>query len=677
MDLLNKSNMDNHRLLASAALFRGMYSEKLDQYDVLAEFVKATVTLHNLHTFDVSVCASFLKQDFGFEIPAAVIRNCIKAKLQQQFQRVPGTPDWTRLEGFIPSPALEQRFAEFRQAQEGLSFQLVKHVETKIGHTLSDDERVELIDDFSANLKGSPRQNANFPFIGHFILSIETNSVEKEILENTRQGLIMFDGLRYSAEHLGANLPSNLTIYIDTEVLFNAAGYHGDLRRQLFLDFFSLVTEINDKAKKKDSGKIYLRYFDETAREVQNYFDVAIAIAEKRTRPEPHKQAMRHIVNGCANGADVIAKRVKFFSQLEKYKIRKDEVRNYYDPPDYNIESEAVLAALAVELGCEQEKAAHILKQFSRINFLRHGESKQYLEVSGFILLSERNLTRSAAFSKTVISLNDKTVPFATDLDYITERLWFKLNKGFSSSQPVPATFDVIARTKIVLSSQLGSKVAREYQCLIEQHEKAGSDMTEELLAKFVHDLMDKLRQPEEVTNDSLDLAFLTDDDFVSHAVAQYSALTLAAEEGQGFKKDNAELQSKIAGMELIQERMTKAQEWRDARYRRREMNRPYLRRATYACLAARVLYWPTLLIPVCALIYTLKNSNDTSLALFGTYFTVIPVVFGLVLHLFRKKFDYHISKMRKSYLRTRFSRVARKSESPSSAMTVPSQSGI
>ena len=121
---------------------------------------------------------------------------------------------------------------------------------------------------------------------------MEANGTAKQILENTRQGLIIFDGLRYSAEHLPSALTKNLTVYLDTEILFSAAGYHGELRRQLFLDFFNLVTQVNEKAN-KNSGRILLRYFDDTAREIENYFDAATAIVEKRARAEFGKQAMQ------------------------------------------------------------------------------------------------------------------------------------------------------------------------------------------------------------------------------------------------------------------------------------------------------------------------------------------------------------------------------------------------
>jgi hypothetical protein len=671
VNLLKKSNMDNHRLLASAALFRGMYSQKLDQYDVLADFIKATVTLHNLHTFDVTMCTAFLKQDFGFDIPEAVVRNCMKSKLKQQFRRIPGGPDWERLDGFSPSPRLEHSFAESHRAQEGLTRELIRHAEEQCKRMLTEDEKAKLTDDFIAHLKGAPRQNQNFPYIGHFILSLEKDSTAKQILEDTRQGLILFDGLRYSAEHRGANLTTNLTIFVDTEILFSAVGYHGELRQQLFQDFLSLVTDVNEKAKKND-GKIFLRYFDETDREVQNYFDAAIAIVEKQARLEPNKQAMRSIVNGCAGGADVIAKKVRFMNQLATFKIRKEEDRNYYDPPTYNIESQSSVAALINELGCDPDRAAQVLKQFSRINFLRRGESKTHLEVAGFIQLSDKNLTRSAAFSRTVCDLSGKTVPFATDLDYMTERLWFKLNRGFSTSGPVLATFDVVARTRIVLSSQLANKVADEYQRLVEEHKKTRSTMTDELLAQFVSELMSKLRQPEEVTNDSLDLAFLADDDFVSHAVAAHSALTLAAAEGREVKTklvelreqselERNELQRQLTEMQQIQDQMKVAQQWKDARHRRRERNRPYVYRAAFACAAADFLYWVVPILVVCAVIHVLKTDADSRLAEFGTYFTVVPVVIAVLgLYVLKRKFSGLVSRLKRQYLLKRLDRIDR-----------------
>lgn len=456
---------------------------------------------------------------------------------------------------------------------------------------------------------------------------------------------------------------SDLTIYIDTEVLFSAAGFHGELRQQLFNDFLSLVTELNQKAK-KNSGKIVLRYFDDINREIENFFYAAESIANKKMRPEPDRLAMCHIVNGCSDGTDVLKKKIRFFDLLNQFKIWKDEDRNYYDPPTYNIETQEMVDALAKELDCEVGKASQVLKQFSRINFLRIGKSQTSLEAVRFILMSDKNVTRSAAFSKTIIDVNGRGIPFATDLDYMTERLWFKLNKGFSSGALIPTTFDVIARTRIVLSAQLGSKVAHEYQQLIEG-QKTSSKMTPEMLNYFVVELMSKVTKPEDVTEETLDLEFLACDDFVANAVAEHSMLTMAAQEGREVQQkydqlqknsiiERDEFQSKIAALQFSQDEIKRLQKLSDARYRRRESNKPYVLRAAYFFSALKLMYW---IIPIslfCAIIYFLKSDTDSQLAVFGTYFTVIPVIITALLWVFKGKFSRLVNRMKRVYLGSR-----------------------
>ncbi len=667
MDLLFKSNMENHRLLASAALFRGMYTEQLDQYDVLADFIKATVALNGLHIFDVTLCTSKLKDDFGFEIPEAVVRNCIKSKLKLEFKRIPRTLNWQQTEKFIPDQSLRHSFLEAQKAQNSLTLRLITHAEREQNRHLSESEKSELIDDFYSHLKGLPRQNHNFPYIAHLILSLENDTAAKQILEHTRQGLIIFDGLRYSAEATGATLSRSLVIYLDTEVLFSAGGLHGELRQQLYYDFNSLVIEIIQKSK-KSSSRVELRYFDETAAEIESYFSAAEAIANRQTQPIIPKQAMMNILNGCTNGADVLAKKVKFLQQLNKLKITQEVSRNYYDPPTYNIESEATLSDLTKELSCETDRAAYALKQFSRINFMRTGDNKTSLGSVGFIFLSEKTIIRSAAFSETVSKVSGGGIPFATDLDYMTEWLWFKLNKGFCTASHIPAAFDVIARTRIALSAQLSSKVANEYRQLVEEHSKENSSINEEILHHYIIELMSKVRQPEEINNDSIDLEFLANDDFVTHAVAEHTALKLAAAEGRlaqenfdQFKTQSShvqnQLQSKISTLQKTNETMQRIQHFKDLRYRRRERNKPYIYRAAYFTSAAKILYWALPLLLICTLILYLKSAADTWLSVFSTFFTVIPVVVSVVLLIFNGRFRKYINHLKRRYLSSRLER--------------------
>lgn len=635
--------MDNYRLLASAAVFRGLYSESLDQYDILSQFISATITLNNLHSFSLSECTQLLKNDFGFEIPEAVVRRCVRQKLKAELERAPPPSQafWHRTQAFKAHHDLQKRFEEAQSDNNVLAAKLVEHAGMLRKQGLSEQEKISLIDDFFSHLKGTPRQNDNFPLIGHFILTMEKDFVAKQRLEYARQGLIIVDGLRYSTETSSETLPQDLSIYIDTEILFSATGYHGSLRQQLFKDFESLVTEINKKAEKSSSGKILLRYFDATAKEVENYFEAARLIVDNHGRPEPGKQAMASIVNGCANGADVLGKQALFNQQLTRFKIKRDVVRDFYDPPKFNLESEGLIKSLEKELSADAEKIHQALQQFTRINFLRRGNSKTYLEAVGHIFLSDKSVVRAASFSQAVAQVQEAGVSFSTDLDYMTERLWLKLNKGFNSSESIPTSFDVVARTRLVLSAQLGSRVSDEYQALQSQQNDARTRMDPETLGYLIADLMNKVRKPEDVTDDNLDVAFLSSDDFISNAVAEHAALLAEAEAGRKAKEDlqvatsyiaeeEEKNRQKIRDYELELEERGRAHQNQAARYLRREINLPVYRRTMRFAKILEVVYWCVPLIVMSATIYFMRAAGDSNLSLFSTYWTVLPVLYAI-----------------------------------------------
>jgi hypothetical protein len=666
MDSIKLSIMDNQRLLASAAVFRGLYSESLDQYDILSQFISATISLNNLHSFNISDCTRSLKSDFGFEIPEAVVRRCVKKKLVSELERLPPPRHalWHRTANFKANPDLQKRFDEAQSDNGVLTAKLIEHSEHLRKCVLSDKERASLVDDFFSHLKGGARQNDNFPLIGHFILTIQADPVFKQRLEHARQGLIIVDGLRYSTETSSQTLPQDLHVYLDTEVLFSAAGYHGSLREQLFKDLHSLVVEINKRADKSSSGKIRLHYFDATANEVENYFEAARLIVDKGGQPNPGRQAMATIINGCASGADVIVKKALFSQALTRYNIIKDAKRDFYDPPKFNLESASLIAELEKELNADADKIHQTLQQFTRINFLRRGISKVYFEAIGHIFLSEKSIVRAVSFSHSLAKIQEGGVSFATDLDYMTERFWLKLNKGFNSSE-IPTTFDVLARTRLVLSAQLGSRVAEEYQNLQSQQNNASTRMDPETLGILIIDLMSKIRKPEDVTDENLDVEFLSDDDFISTALAEHATLTVAAESGRKAKEElhvanviladererNRRKDEAYEAERLAQERVR----WNQRkRYHRREINLPVFRRTMMFAELLLWVYWCIPLVVISTIIYFMRAASDTNLSLFSAYWTVVPVFYGIQAFFWRR-WKRIIGRIKRQYLSSKF----------------------
>ena len=75
--------MTDQKLLASIVLFRGLYDNNKDIYDVLSEFIRATILLNMKWSFNSTEITLDLENTFGFNIPEAVIKSCLKNRLQK------------------------------------------------------------------------------------------------------------------------------------------------------------------------------------------------------------------------------------------------------------------------------------------------------------------------------------------------------------------------------------------------------------------------------------------------------------------------------------------------------------------------------------------------------------------------------------------------------------------
>lgn len=58
---------------------------------------------------------------------------------------------------------------------------------------------------------------------------------------------------------------------------------------------------------------------------------------------------------------------------------------------------------------------------------------------------------------------DNKTVSFATDIDFLVSRLWFKLNKQLVNGR-IPVSLDIVARSQAVLTREVSRKVREFYE---------------------------------------------------------------------------------------------------------------------------------------------------------------------------------------------------------------------
>ncbi|MFB9945507.1 hypothetical protein [Shewanella chilikensis] len=151
------------------------------------------------------------------------------------------------------------------------------------------------------------------------------------------------------------------------------------------------------------------------------------------------------------------------------------------------------------------------------------------------IFLTGSSLSLSLAFADGVFEGNGN-IPFATDLDFLTERLWFKLNKGFGGDVVKPASFDPYIKAKIVLSSILSKSVSKVYSDMSEQY-KDGK-LNSENLAYLYAEIRNVPTNPDDVSNDTSYLSsdFLSDK-YINDVIRSRQELEAKAIQGEEFKK--------------------------------------------------------------------------------------------------------------------------------------------
>lgn len=540
---INKGYMEDRRLLASAALFRQLQEKKKDVYDVLAQFIRSSISWSSSWSFNITECSVFLEENFGFKIPDAVIRSCLNNRLKKKEELTLNNGTYSITEKFVITEDLKDDYEGIQGEHKFLITALIEYAESAKKTPLDESERAQISSDFHDYFLGGLKPSENSVLISEFIIKNSDNQDFVKKLNRVEEGLILYSGICYSSNS-SAHAPwrNDFTIYLDTEVLFFTQDFNGSLHKKIFFDFYDLTKEINESTKGK--AKINLRYFPETKREIDDFFYAAEKIVERQQVPDPSKSAMVSITNGCKNAGDVIIKKSKFYTTLDRLKIYEEGDLDYYSNPDYVIDDQITFNALKKDYPeFEEEKIYDILRIFTKINYFRRGLSNKGLEQSSAILASGKYLARALTFSEHVLQ-DSNHIPFATDLDYLTERFWLKLNKGFNDSK-VPIAFDVVSRAQVILSTEAGNKVASDYKELVGKVQSG--DMSNENASHLLSELRSRKTMPEDFSPSNIEeYSSFLHSEFVESTLRQKAVLEQKAKEGELSQAQVLLLEEKI-----------------------------------------------------------------------------------------------------------------------------------
>lgn len=606
--------MQENKLLASVVLFRELYDRDKDIYDVIGALIKAAILFEEKWAFNTTEAAQLLESSFGFQIPEAVVKTVLRNRLKNKenilaFDNGVYSLVSKKLED---ATLLSSELAATKNKQEEITNDLVTYISERSIHLINENERAEIVDSFSAYLLDSDTTNKYSGLISSYIIERQATADFTDSLNAVREGFVFYNGVRYCADlnDLGS-WKEELTIYLDTEHLFNAAGYNGVLYKQLFDDFYGLIREINQSGKKY----ITLKYFEENRDDVDSIFHVAELIHEGKLNLNPSKSAMVRILEGSKTKSDILEKKARLYSELTRRRISLETKNNFYDEPDYIVDGQGLIDKLknqAEDDGWpfDVEKCIPVLKLFTKINVLRQGRSSGALDKIGFILMTGKSYSKYLAFNP-LIKAGEDDVPFATDIEYLTNRFWFKLKKGLIHHDSLPRSMDVVAKAQVVLSSQINNSVSDKYDALKEK--LANGEVTKEDAEYINHELRNKAASPEDITPDNVEdgLAFLSHENYEIH-LREKSLLERKAAEGDAAIK-------KIKAIE----------------------QQGYEKRKYWLLLKAKVLLgltWSSLIILiVCSyglalyLLNSLRSETDSTLTLFAIMFSFVVGTIPLI----------------------------------------------
>ncbi len=506
---------EQSKLLASIALFSELCDTNTNLKDILNEFIKALFTYEKIYSLNSLEAVILLKKHFEFDIPEAVVRTCLNSmKAKNYLERNDGTYSLTST--INNGNDLISKLEESHKNQLSVEELLIDYAQKFENRKFNQAEKDRIKQEFFQYLLENKGNDTYSTIISSFIIlkSKDIEFIKK--LNQLKEGLVLILGIKYTNDFSSIGTWSeHICIYLDQEHLFNSFGLNGEVYQRLFNDFYSLVREINIKSKKEiKKDLISLLYFDDTKKEIDYFFHNAEKIVLRESNYSPENLAMESICKGCFSATDVIRKKTEFYSKLNTLGIKKVEEQDYYSHIEFNIVDVEIIEKFKSRYS--EEVIEKALKSFTKINFLRKGINATSFEKCKHITLTGK--VASLVISKDLeVKHQSSDIPFVTDIEFLTNRIWFKLNKGFSKESKLPASLDVLIKAQIIISSQISKTIDTKYDKLTKEFSE--HKLSKEDAQSYYFDLRERAKKPEEITLNNLkeSIEFIFENDLDKH----------------------------------------------------------------------------------------------------------------------------------------------------------------
>ena len=545
-------------VLAAYVVFEGFYNHDIkSSRDILARFLRYVLLQKKVRDFTLTDLETWLSDEFGFQIPEAVVESALNALRRQipieranDVYHIQGT-----LEDFV-DPAEEQKIQQETEATQDVLDLLEKHLAQK-GRVAY--RRAQIVEELNRFLMDEESGDAELSLqINSFIWNLKNKSEQwYQQIASMRTGCILLHGISYDLDHVKMH-DGKLTLFLATEILFDIEDLNEIVRKHVADDFMQLVHEYN-----RPERRIILRYFTSTKEEVHSFFFKAEHLLRQGATGTAFGSAMKKILEGCEKPSDVVEKEERFWGDLHRLGIDEDSF-DYYtkELEPYNLEM--------VQEDPEDEKPVRYL---SNINKLRRGKQAEDYIAAGALLLT----TSSRALRREENQPGKRNVPLAVHIGTFTQYLWFRLRKGYDVKMG-PQWFDAGIKAKILLSEAIQHNINAVYEEAKKKFE--AGEMKMEEIQQIILTLRKYDVSPEQLTEEHADAMIHLDEATVRRSIEEQQqkeqALARAREELEEEKQKRRESEAERDALvaekkqQAVRERM-QAQQKEEQRKRMRQ----------------------------------------------------------------------------------------------------------
>ena len=471
-------------IILKTIILEALYNKNTNIEVLIYMLIKYNLFSHSKEKIKKNEIIEKFNINFQANIPEMIFQTIIPKLLSEQILSEEERTGKSKNIYIINKKILEKEYSEIsneinKEAEKiGKVVKFIKQALENYDNKITENKVEEyLINYYRENLKEPEIKG----IISKFILDNSSNSEITEALLKLESGILIHTGLKKT--NLTKSFEKEIILFLDTEILFNAVGYNGEIYENEFKILYDLVKEANSKKK-----YIKLCYFSDNREKIENIFKYVEMNLEITL--DFSKKALLTIQNKCKEKSEVLFLKNDFFKKLSEMEIEEyvDE-ENYFDDIEnhkYNLVPTSVIKEAyerkyrkyqgnELDIDAEDKKIADSYKTLTKMNILRNGNNNGKFEDQRYHFISCNGRTFTLALLE--MKEEEEKSALVTTLSFCTKIMWFKLGKILeTSSLKSLSTLNAI----LVLEKTINSSISEKYK-EIKESAKSEQEMLEKL----------------------------------------------------------------------------------------------------------------------------------------------------------------------------------------------------